>query len=613
MSTILEQGITYKQHIKAHSYLLAAQDEIYINRQTYNWGAVHIREVQACDIQEVYDLVNKGFYYKQALPFEHFGGASEGHYMFKRIGSAHSKDIDMSGVFSDLENRQDIMVFAIEYPNEYHIKNKLLILCSKSYYESLKTEIEKEVYITMNAYINLVQRRCQVFTMPTTNVSPLEGEVLHMVWFRKGDYRFKQAQMDRVISWIELNPEIKCHLWTDMVDVAEIDDFFAEVSESHRCLFKEKVVIKYLEDTAGFVEGYFAKRKEDKAIKLFDKENFIKIIRERDNSHILIAKTDYLRAMILHDIGGFYVDFNDCQCMVPLKYWMKELFKTQEIIWPCDTFNPKMISNYFMYVPKGSKKFEKFHYNTLPGFKGLWMLMKGEESKKRIAKIFLDMTKKYMKKVKNVETTQPTKLLVETILPVFSSGKFLMDIEEVMGKQAVKGIDNCDPRGRTFIPIYTLDFVGKRTGNRVVQDFYKYLAAEYSQIGTIQMKKNYSVNNDGKMQPGKEPVNGDKFNIIYLNKNYHEEHDEMEDVVGVVDLVLAEIEKLYDDVEFQEFLYKKFLINMSIAVVALTNLMLQNDCNLTMNDVVPFSFAFMSFCYLTLVVHWGEGTSIGGI
>lgn len=616
---------TFKQYVKSNPTILAEQDDLYISRVNYHWGLVDIGHVDVTQVHEVYDLIEKKFYNKQPLPFEHFGGAAEGHYMFKDLMSPHSKQIDLSSMFQDLERRNDYIAFYIEYPNEYHIKNGILIIADKRTYESLSNE-EQEIYICMNAYINLVQRKCKVYSMGK-KCEPLVGETLNWVWFRKGNFRITAKHMERVKSWVNLNPELSFVLWTDMVDEEELKDFFADygvddgaedAEDVKAWFFNGRVQVMFKDDTVEFVREYFRIHANHRAIKLFDKEKFVSIIEERDNSSIMIAKTDYLRAMILHQNGGFYADFNDCQCVVPLRYWMRELYKRQELIWPCDTMNPKQISNYFIYVPKGSKTFEKYHYNTLPGFKGLWTLMKEPTSKNKLTKIYVDMCKKFIKKLKLTESDQPTKLLVETILPVYSSGKYLGDIEEVMGKQVLKGIEYCDPRGRCFLPAFCLEYIGKKIGDEIVTDFYKYLSGEISQVGSIQLKRNQDINmsSDGKMsKPRSQPKTdrgGEKFDINYLRRGYYEEYDEIEDLIPKLDTIMEELDKLYDDKEFQEFIYKKYMTNMSIAIVALTNVMLQNDANLTLNDVVPFSFAFMSFCYLTLIVHWGEGTSIGG-
>lgn len=610
---------TFKQFVKNNPSILAEQDDIFIQRANYNWGIVEISHVNVMEIQEVYDLIEKRFYHKQPLPFEHFGGAPEGHYMFKDLQSAHSKQIDLSPMFQDLEKRHDYIAFLIEYPNEYHIKNGILLIADKYMYESLSNE-EREIYMCMNAYINLVQRKCKVYSMGK-KCEPLVGESLNWVWFRKGDYKVTPKQMERVKSWVNLNPEITFVLWTDMVDEKEMRDFLSLITDEDvkAWFFNGRIKVNYKDDTVAFVRDYFRIHANDRAVKLFDKERFVSIIDERDNGNIMIAKTDYLRAMILHQNGGFYADFNDCQCVVPLRYWMRELYKRQELIWPCDTMNPKQISNYFIYVPIGSKTFEKYHYNTLPGFKGLWTLMKEPSSKEKLARIYVDMCKKFIKKLKTTESDQPTKLLVETILPVYSSGKYLGDIEEVMGKQVLKGIEYCDPRGRCFLPAFCIEWIGKETVDRAVSEFYKYLSGEMSQVGNIQPKRNQDINmsSDGKMSrpkstPKSSERGGEKFDVVYLRRGYYEEYDEIEDLVPKLDMILAELDKLYENKDFQEYIYKKHMMNMSIAVVALTNVMLQNDANLTLNDVVPFSFAFMSFCYLTLIVHWGEGTSIGG-
>lgn len=603
------QSQSIKSFINEHSYLLSRYDHIYINRKTFRWGCVNIQEVNPEDVHEVYDLINSMFFYKQAIPFESFGGAQEGHYMFKQLNGTQ-KEVDLSTLFLRIADMPEITVFSIEYPNVYNIKNKLLILCEKEKFDSLNSE-QQEVYITMNAYINLVQRKFQVYNIPE-EIHELT-EPFHWVWFRKADRRFKKRQMHCVQSWLKLNPSLQFFLWTDMEDESELKDFFADCGPDAYVPFIDGTVnVQYRKQTVQFVKDYFLKYKDDRAIRLFDKSNFTRIIEERDNSEIMIAKTDYLRAMILHDIGGFYADFNDCQCLTPLKYWMKELFKSQEIIWPCDTFSPNDISNYFLYVPKGSKQFERYHYNTIGGFSGLWNFMKNPESKIRLTRIFVDMTRKYINRLKeNPTTKKPCKLLVETILPVFGSGKFIADISRIMGKQVLKGLHHTDPRGRIFMSMFPLEFLANKLNDPVLQEFVEYMSAEFMQMGNISLNRNSFVNTEGKTSPGKAPEEGDRYKIQYMNPHNYEDYDDVPRIVPKLDAIIEGLEGLYDDPKMHEFIYYKYRINMCLSIVTLTNIILQNDAKLTLNDVVPFSYAYVSFCYLSLVLHWGDGTSMG--
>lgn len=613
----VEELPTFKQYLKGNPHLLEKKENAFINKPQYAWGAVGITDAynRIAEIQEVYDLVETKFYYKQPLPFEHMGGMPEGHFLFKPLNMSQATEVSLAETLEKYaELKDEYTGFIVEYPNEYGIKNKVLLISRINALEGM-TNDQREIYIVMNTYINLVLRRGKVYSLPAPDENapfPVKESYLHWVWFRKAGFQLEQTQMYRVVSWLDLNPDLTFYLWTDMEDEAELDDFLKNVHEEHRNQLKDRVVVKYRADILAFTEAYFKKHANDRAIQNFNKERFLEVIRSRDNSTILIAKTDYLRAMILHEMGGFYADFNDCQCLMPLRYWMKELYTSQEIIWPCDSFNPQMISNYFLYIPIGSKKFERYHYSALAGFDGLWTLMKDPESKKRIAKIYLDLAKKYLKKLKLTSSDRPLKLLVETVLPSYGSGKYLGEMEEIISKVGIKGIEFCDPRGRAFLPMYCIDYIGRKTNDADVKAFYKYMSAEVGQTGHISLKQNFSMNNDGKTNTSnKEPERGDMYNIMYITRGYFEEHDDIEDVITKCDFMLEKVATLYDDEEFIEFIYKKFLINMNIAIVALTNIMLhKDDSTLTNTDVVPFSFAYLSFCYLSLVLHWGEGTSV---
>lgn len=573
---------SFKEKVCREPEILAAQDHIYIRRGTYNWDKV----IDAKDVYEVYDLIEKRFYYKQANPFGAFGPE----YLFRDIQTG--SDVDLTHIFR--EKTADM--FYIEYPNEYMVKNGMVIICST---ESMSPE-EREIYLCMNAYTNLIQRRCKEYTIKTVPVN----ETLNWVWFRKEGYVFPRKHMERAASWIELNPELKCVLWTDIENADELRAFLADVDETHRSWFFDgKVEVRYKNDVLQFITEYFERHPE---LETFDKDKFVKIIDERDCSRIMIAKTDYLRAMILHEHGGIYADFNDCQCVVPMRYWFHEIYQGR-VIWPCDTMDPRYISNYFLYVPKGSKEFEKAHYETLQGFNNLWTLMKDPSSKKTIAKVYIDMCKRYIKKMKTTASDQPIRLLVETMLPAYISGSYIGFIEDLIGKHAQKGVEISDPRGKCFLPIYCLEWISKKSG--LVSEFYTYLVREIGQIGRINRHRDIKLVGEQVICKDIEK-NGDKYEITYLHHEYHEEYDDVDRLLPKIDSIIDKLNCLYDDEEFHDFFYEKFLLNLPGMITILTNIIFHTK-PVTLKDVVPFSFIFMSFCYMTLLIHWGDGTSTG--
>ena len=54
-----QQQQTFKQYVKENRHILQQQDHIYISRLYYNWGIIDVREVNASEVYEVYDLIEK--------------------------------------------------------------------------------------------------------------------------------------------------------------------------------------------------------------------------------------------------------------------------------------------------------------------------------------------------------------------------------------------------------------------------------------------------------------------------------------------------------------------------------------------------------------------------
>ena len=211
------------------------------------------------------------------------------------------------------------------------------------------------------------------------------------------------------------------------------------------------------------------------------------------------------------------------------------------------------------------------------------------------------MCKRYMKKIKSTESNQPIKLLIETILPIYVSGSYIGFIEELVGKEGKRGVEICDPRGKSFLPMFCLEWISKKTG--VASSFYKYLNREISQVGYINLQSDLE-------RLGFTPKNTGNYNIVYINPEYYEEYDDIDKLVPMIDSILSELDKLYEDNEFHNFFYEKFVIQLPFMVTQLTNIIF-NTRAVSLRDVVPFSFIFLSFCYMTLIIHWGDGSSTG--
>ena len=171
------------------------------------------------------------------------------------------------------------------------------------------------------------------------------------VWFRDKGYKLTNKIMVRAASWIELNPEFKCNLWTDLANVEELEDFISELNEKYQKYFRDRITVKYMDDTKAVFNEFYEKNKEQldsRIIAMWDDlfNNRFKISR--------LFKTDGFRSIMLNVVGGIYCDFNDTVCFFPMKYLLP-LFREQYFFG--SDMGPKAIAhrnNYFMYCPLGN-------------------------------------------------------------------------------------------------------------------------------------------------------------------------------------------------------------------------------------------------------------------
>jgi hypothetical protein len=302
---------TFKEKVAddARKYL-GKKDELYPNLKFHTWGEIMPEDIKWGEVHQVHDLVSEKFFYKVPVPFENnFMGMSvesnNAAYIFKN--AEDDKDFDLSQLVDGLKKRNDVVAFRIAYPNKYGIQNNLIMLIPRDEYEECSDVKAKEAYIGINAYINLVLRKSIHRTWAEIKNAPtLDDKTLHWIWFRKPGYVLPMEIAERVRSWVDYNPDMSFILWTDLKDEAELGEFLKDAKGVWPD--GDKICVKYLEDTLDFVKSYFETHKNEDEVKAFDRETYVGLIRDRVYNRTMIAKTDYLRAMILHHFGGFYAD-----------------------------------------------------------------------------------------------------------------------------------------------------------------------------------------------------------------------------------------------------------------------------------------------------------------
>lgn len=169
---------------------------------------------------------------------------------------------------------------------------------------------------------------------------------VHWVWFRKSPtYKLTEEIILRAASWIELNPGYVFHLWTNLKDGAELEDFISDLDERIRDrYFRGAISVHYESEFRECVFTWIQKHTPEL-------ENLYLTVWASAERHNIIMKTDYSRNILLAVHGGIYADFNDLLCLAPIEPVLEA--HAGRCIGVTDNTNVQNTSNYFMYAAQG--------------------------------------------------------------------------------------------------------------------------------------------------------------------------------------------------------------------------------------------------------------------
>lgn len=197
-------------------------------------------------------------------------------------------------------------------------------------------------------------------------VEPSDRQV-HWVWFRKSpSYKLSEEIVLRAASWIELNPGYTFHLWTNLVDAEELQDFLSALPEDLRDrYFKQSITVHYDAEFRGVVFDWV----QQYAPELLDLYKQVWESKERQDT---VMKTDYCRNILLDVFGGIYTDFNDLVCLASIEPVLEA--HAGRCIGVTDNTTHENTSNYFMYSGKGCQEWHDRSvecFRTMPDVRAL--------------------------------------------------------------------------------------------------------------------------------------------------------------------------------------------------------------------------------------------------
>lgn len=254
------------------------------------------------------------------------------------------------------ENNEDIT-----FDVEKHIQNNssdIMIECQLpeeksilAIFDDTKYTPEDEDYIWYNLFHTHI--RGKIYEKTKEEIDNLRYKLIpemHWIWFRKPETYLSERIVRRSSSWLDLNPEIKFHLWTDLINEDEAIDFFSKSDPTGD--YRKRIIIHYKEETWNIAKEFC-----EENFQILKGENlwdvYKGILDNKVDKSAMIFKTDILRCMILHQRGGWYSDYNDTFCFIPLKYVINQE-KRDLIYLGCDIYSNQ--NNYIMYSPQYNTK-----------------------------------------------------------------------------------------------------------------------------------------------------------------------------------------------------------------------------------------------------------------
>lgn len=178
----------------------------------------------------------------------------------------------------------------------------------------------------------------------------LQCNTLNWVWFKLDDSRLPEIILHRIKTWIDNNPELQFHLWTNLINEDETKEWLKNISPEIKDFFLKHTTIHYKKETYDLVKCFCEKMDDTYLIWSFMYE----MMENYGDRGSMIFKTDLVRCMILYLNGGWYSDFNDTMCMVPVRYLINP--SNPEMIYIGCDLNHRDCNNYVMYSPKENER-----------------------------------------------------------------------------------------------------------------------------------------------------------------------------------------------------------------------------------------------------------------
>jgi hypothetical protein len=169
---------------------------------------------------------------------------------------------------------------------------------------------------------------------------------VHWIWFRKSGYKLTNEIIERAASWIFINPSFTFHLWTNIKNNSEFEEFISELTLYNKDTFS-KINVHFSDEFEKVIYDWMDSNTPDM---LYTMKKIWNSTEKQD----MIMKTDYTRNIILASKGGMYTDFNDCVCLSPIQPVLEA--HAGSYLGITDRYDDSYASNYWLYAGRGNPK-----------------------------------------------------------------------------------------------------------------------------------------------------------------------------------------------------------------------------------------------------------------
>lgn len=301
--------------------------------------------------------------------------------------------VDIHVYISDKEFN-DVTFYDVEYLAESEQRSHMLIIVPS---EDVQTLEKKEIYTYLfyNMYVNYHLKYRKRVLWKDIQAQRCPNPIMHWVWFRKPNAKLSAHILKRVQTWLDENPDVTFQLWTNLKDSVELEDFISNLDKEHKALFGTVIHVKFAEEMLRVVPDN------------------LKHIFTSDDPKDMILKTDAFRILVLQKYGGFYSDFNDTLCFVPLRLLFHD--SKPDCMFGAENYK-QLINNYFMYTPPNHPFFQRCVSQILNHIPNIYNFIHSNH----LGKFYLDQTIKFVQALH--QRVHPQKISIMDVLSMSMSG-----------------------------------------------------------------------------------------------------------------------------------------------------------------------------------------------